>query len=76
MTISGNIIDHPEKKVQSRAYVRVENFGVKHKHSSGFQKEDMPYALSILVNTTISVLIMFVLELLPIFYTKTYIRDF
>ena len=54
--------------------MKVENFGVRCKHSGDFQKGDMPYALS--VNTTITVLPVFVPKLLPIFYTETCIRDF
>ena len=76
MTISGNVIDHHEKKIQLEIYVKFENFAVRCKHSGGFQKGDMPYALLVSVNTTITILPLFILKLLPIFYTKIYIRDF
>ena len=70
MTISGNVINHYEEKVQQGAYVTIENYNRKCKHSGRFKKRDMPNALLSSVNTTITVLPVFVLELFPIFYTK------
>ena len=36
--------------------MRVENFGVRNKHSGGFQEGNMPYALLVSINMTINVL--------------------
>jgi hypothetical protein len=56
--------------------VRTKSFGVKRKHVGGFQKENMPFAILVLQNTQIVVLLVFKPELLPIFYTKICIKYF
>lgn len=77
MTIDGDVIHHHKEKINTRAYVRVENFGIKRKHVGGFQKHDiMPFAILMLQNIHVVVIPPFQLELIPIFYTKTCIRDF
>ena len=76
MTIASDVIHHHENKIRAGTYMRIESFGVKHKHAGGFRKGDIHFAILVLQNTHIVILHPFVSELLPIFYTETCIRNF
>ena len=55
--------------------MRVENFVIKRKHVGDFQKDDMPFAILVLQNTHVVVLLPFEFELLSIFlYVDSYKR--
>ena len=75
MTIAGDVILDYKEMIKVWTYVRIESFGPKKKHVGGFQNGDMPFAILVLQTTQVIVFPHFELELLPIFYTETCIKD-
>lgn len=41
MTIDRDVIYHHKDNIHIEAYVMIENFGIKHKHASEFQNDNM-----------------------------------